>query len=282
MLGDIVDVVGPLLGAALVVAVLRDVFHTLFHPGGHGSLSSVLGRATFTLARRLGRWATLVAGPTAVLLTTVAWLLLLVVGFAGLLLPLVPQDLAYGSGSPRGPALLDALYLSAISVSTLGLGDVVVQEPWLRWASPLEALLGFAVLTAAITWVTQIYPALGRRRALALDVWLATRGASQVAGHHGEQHGEHHDQDVLHAWARALVTVVVDLNQNHETWWFRESDERMSLGPALRTLDAVAETHLDTRGGRHLRRAVDLARETVHAQFGDSVRGSGRDRGQVQ
>lgn len=42
--------------------------------------------------------------------------------------------------------------------------------------SALQTLLGFALLTAVISWLLQVYPALGRRRALArqLSIMAAT------------------------------------------------------------------------------------------------------------
>jgi len=39
----------------------------------------------------------------------------------------------------------------------------------------VQALLGFVLLTAAVTWVLQIYPALTRRRALAIRLSLLRR-----------------------------------------------------------------------------------------------------------
>ena len=46
------DVVIAVVGALLVLLALRDVFHTLFHPGDHGAFS-----ARICAALRCGRWA---------------------------------------------------------------------------------------------------------------------------------------------------------------------------------------------------------------------------------
>nr|WP_281360133.1 potassium channel family protein [Isoptericola halotolerans] len=61
-------------------------------------------------------------------------------------------------------AVVDALYLSLVSLTTVGYGDITPLTPWLRIAAPVEGLLGFALLTAAVSWVLQVYPALTRRR----------------------------------------------------------------------------------------------------------------------
>lgn len=253
------EVLLPLAGVLVVGLTLRDVFHTLFHPGGHGGLAAVLGRGTWSALHGLGGRAEQVAGPGAVLLTIAVWMLLIITGFTLVLLPLVPDQVTYGSGSPQGPALLDAAYVSAVTVSTLGFGDVVLQDPALRWLGPLEAVLGFGVLTAAITWITQIYPVLSRRRSLAVDIWSRTGGDGPA---------EDVDAATAAAWASQLAAVDVDLVQNTETFWFRESDPRLALLPALRRLDAVAEQHAGSAEGRHLARTLAALRETLHAQYG--------------
>ena len=59
--------------------------------------------------------------------------------------------------------LLDSLYLSLVTVAALGYGDIVPTYAWLRLVSPLEALIGCALLTAAVSWILQIHPALARK-----------------------------------------------------------------------------------------------------------------------
>ena len=253
------QVLSPVAGVLVVGLTLRDVFPTLFHPGGHGGLAASLCRGTWMLLHRLGRRTAQVAGPGGLLLTVVVWLGLIIAGFTLVLVPLVPDHVTYGQGSPQGPPLLDALYVSAVTVSTLGFGDVVLQDTALRWLGPLEALLGFAVLTAAITWITQIYPVLSRRRSLALDVWARTGGDGPR---------EEVDASTAAAWATQLAAVDVDLVQNTETYWFRESDQRLALSPAMRRLARVAAQHSDRAEGRHLDRALEVLRETLRSQYG--------------
>ncbi|MCM9083092.1 potassium channel family protein [Streptomyces spororaveus] len=62
----------------------------------------------------------------------------------------------------------DALYISLVNISTLGLGDIAPTEGWLRILAPLEAFVGFALLTATVSWTLGIYPAPASRRAPAL------------------------------------------------------------------------------------------------------------------
>lgn len=71
--------------------------------------------------------------------------------------------------------LVDAPYLSLVTVATLGFIDIVATAPLLRL---LIALIGFALLTGAVTWMRQIYPALTRRRVLPLR--LATQAKAHT------------------------------------------------------------------------------------------------------
>lgn len=63
-----------LVGGVLVAMVLRDVFHTLWHPAGHGSLSRTVMRLVWRTYRRCagGRLMGL-AGPSAMVAVMGAW-----------------------------------------------------------------------------------------------------------------------------------------------------------------------------------------------------------------
>lgn len=158
-------------GAALVLVVVRDIFHTLGHPEGQGSLSQLVLSTIWRLSRRRGGRGRLarLAGPLALLAVIVVWGAFAVIGWALLFWPSVPEGFRYASGASAGTNhLLDALYISMVTMSTLGFGDITPTAGWLRIATPLEALFGFALLTVAVSWVLQIYPALTRRRVLAI------------------------------------------------------------------------------------------------------------------
>ena len=68
---------------------------------------------------------------------------------------MAPRGLPRGVGSRprRAGGFLDALYVSFVTLVTLGYGDLAPASGWLRVVAPAEALLGFVILTGAITWV---------------------------------------------------------------------------------------------------------------------------------
>lgn len=257
--------VSVIAGAALVLLALRDVFHTLFHPGDHGAFSAKICAGLWAVGSRAGRRARLLAGPSAVAATIVVWVAMLVVGFALVYLPWLPDGATYGHGVPSTGGVEDALYLSSVALATLGLGDIVLTQPWVRLLTPLQGLLGFGVLTAAIGWVSQIYPALARRRSLALEVDSALRVADPA---------EVTDEQ-LRDWSASLSGVTVDLVQNSETFYFLESDPRLGLGRLVAGLDSVVSALGDPGGdarrsvaSRTLDEALDQLASVLAAQFG--------------
>lgn len=234
-----------LLGGLLVFLVLRDIFHTLLHPGGHGQLSRAVMRGMWRVARRTGRVGMGLAGPLTMLAVIGTWLTLMVLGWALVYLPHLPGSFSYAPGldpTVRSP-VADALYLALVVGATLGFGDLVPQPGWLRVVTPLQAFMGFALFTASVTWILQIYPALGRRRALAVRLRLLTDQQDVASAL---------PASVLHGLAAELVAVRVDLEQYTETYYFHDGPST-SLARVLPATVALAEA---TAGAAEPGRAV--------------------------
>jgi hypothetical protein len=166
-------------------------------------------------------------------------------------------------GATRG-GFLDALYLSMVTVATLGFGDIVPVGEEMRVAVPVQSLLGFVLLSAAVTWVLQIQPALTRRRALAIRLSLLRRaGAVRVLA----------EEDVpmaaglLEDLAGELVQARVDLTQYAETYYFRDGEEAASLAATIGTAAELARAATASR-------RVDLrfAGSLLDAALGDLAR----------
>ncbi len=251
-------------GLLLVALVLRDIFHTLIHPAGQGTLARVVFSGLWRLSGRLRGFAGPVAlvGPLGVVLVILVWAVLVVVGWALVYWPFLPEGFSYSLGlAPETRSrVLDAGYVSVVTMATLGFGDIVPENPWLRVAVPLEALVGFALLTAAVSWVLQVYPALARRRVLALRLESLCRA---------DPTGDwvHHDSSapagVLHTLAGEVSAVRVDLTQYAETYYFRDPGDVASLPASLSIARdlvdrAAAAPRADVRhAGRTLAAALD-------------------------
>ncbi|EFQ84193.1 hypothetical protein HMPREF0063_10909 [Aeromicrobium marinum DSM 15272] len=212
-------------------------------PRGFGTIA----RRVFVLTWRAGRGSgrrsrsTELAGPAAMVLTAATWTALVVAGFALVYLPRLPEG--FTRGPAADPGLLDAVAVSAVAVTTLGLSELTPVAGPLRIAVPAQALVGFVLLTAIISWVLQVYPALGRRRTLARRLGiLAEVGADETLAD-----GDPAVVTSLLTEIQAGVTAVeMDLMQYAETYYFREQDptvrlaEQLSVVPDL--VDAAARS----------------------------------------
>ncbi|MGY1725175.1 potassium channel family protein [Blastococcus sp. SYSU DS0533] len=267
-------------GAGIVLFAVRDMFHTIWHPSGQGTLSRLVVLMVWRGSRLLKRRAqqSSVVGPVALLGVILTWAATIVAGWTLIYWPHMTE--AFSFGSSLAPAqrsdFLDSLYLSLVTVATLGYGDIVPQQPWLRLTSPLQALIGFALLTAAVSWVLQIYPALARRRTLAIRLALLGRAAAaQLLPADSSS-----SATLLHSLAGELTQLRVDLTQYAETYYFREADAAASLPaqlPYARELARAGQesTHAELRlAGTVLAEAVQDYAHVLARQFplaGDSI-----------
>lgn len=207
------------LGVVLVLLVLLDVFHTLWHPSTSGMLSAYLGRGLWRLSHAGGRDPRPTVGPWTLVAVLAAWGALVVLGYALVYWPGMDSQFSFSSGlEPAARSdVADAVYLSLVTFATLGYGDIVPAQSWLRFVAPTQALVGFVVLSASITWVLQIYPALGRRRALALQ--LKSLG-QQSAVREVPQLDSSAAAGLLADLAASTGQVRIDLTQYPHTYYF--------------------------------------------------------------
>ena len=157
-------------GALILGFTLRETFKDLFHPTRTGALSDYYGRRFFRVLRR---WpATLsMAGPLTLVAVILSWALLQAIGFALIYLAGFPGNFEISKGPADFPhGVWAMLYFSLQVMTTLGLGDLTPKADWLRILVTLQALTGLALVTASVSWVVLLYPALGRMRTLALSI----------------------------------------------------------------------------------------------------------------
>ena len=233
---------GALLGAALILGVLREVFHTLFHPAGQGAPTIWVFKLVWAATGLLGPGARAVAGPAAMALVIVLWTLLLIVGWALVYWVGMPGSFIFAS--PIDPAsrggLDDALYLSAVTQATLGYGDIAPESTVLRALAPLQALLGFAVFTAAVSWVLSVYPALQRQRATASLAHALRTAHGRAPAPEDRPAAEERATRRLERLADAVSATRVDFVQFPSTFYFAAPETTLSLAEALPHLHRAA------------------------------------------
>ncbi|WP_128378744.1 potassium channel family protein [Streptomyces cavernae] len=252
-----------LVGVGLVMAVLRDLFHTLWHPTRHGGLSRLVMTVLWKLAKRfrVRRRVVGLVGPLSMVTVVGMWAAIVILGWSIVYWPHMPGAFTFSPGSKAAqePPLLDSVYLSLVMVATLGLGDIAPGEGWLRLVSPLEALIGFALLTATVSWVLEIYPALSRRRALAIRLALlrdsepTTQQIDSCAG-----------AVMLDSLATEVVRVRIDFTQYAEAYYFHDGEDDASFAAMVGYAATLAQ-----RGQAARRQDVRLAGDLLGGALED-------------
>lgn len=232
-----------LLGGVLVAIALRDIWVTLFRPTTEGNLSHHVARGVWQVFRATARrpeWLRH-AAPAAMPTVITTWALLLTLGWALIFWARMPEAFATDPGASLGEnAFGEALYLSMVTLSTLGYGDITPTVGYLRLLAPVETAIGFVLLTASISWVLSIYPALTRQRALAQQISLL-REAEAKTGMDPFARAPETAERALAAFCAQVSVVRCDFDQFPVTYYFYDVDERFALPVALPHLLDIAE-----------------------------------------
>ncbi len=252
-------------GVALIVLVIHDLFTVLFRPGAESWLSAAIARAIWTLVRLVGgrnREVVALAGPLAVAAVICCWAFALVLGWALIYLPHYPQEYVVAEGTAPHDALVGALHASLTTVTTLGSANVLPRPAWLQLLSPVEALMGFGMLTAAVSWLLQIYPVLSRRRALAYEIHLLADTERRLQLDVPQLDVSVAAQLYADLTSR-LIAVERDLVKFPITYYFAETDARFALAAAMPVLAQIAERGAAAENPDAVRLRAEMLREAV-------------------
>lgn len=261
------------LGFTLILVALTDMWITLFNPGERGRLSQLLMRGVWRALHFVSHGVPSVAvtaGGATVFSVIVAWLLLLLFGWALVYWPRLPEAFVFAPGlnPEQQDNFINALYLSVVSLSTVGYGNISAQSGWLQLFTASEAIVGFVLLTVSISWVLSLYAPLGRRRqlvrqavALQHDDVRAFEGSPRLLA------------STLASLTQRVVALRVDLSEHTAIYYFKEPHSERSLSESMRLLDELARRHADAAddnvrfNARLLGHALDDWSSVVRAQF---------------
>jgi hypothetical protein len=153
-----------------------------------------------------------------------------------------------------------------VTLATLGYGKITPTSDWLRVLAPIEALIGFGILTAAISWVLLIYPVLSHRRSVAREVTLLRESEQdEDAGTAIERVSPEELTRILGELASRIVVVEGDLVQFPIAYYFHDGEERDALPMALPYLLHLAER----ANGKEFPPEVRLQARVLRGTIGD-------------
>ncbi|MFL5616112.1 MAG: potassium channel family protein [Gemmatimonadaceae bacterium] len=224
-------------GAAIVGLVLWEVFHDLFHPAGRAALTAAVGRAYFAMLRGK-RYRLSLAGPLVLVTVILLWVAGLVAGFALIYLPFFPDGFRTSAGviPPAVNPVMTTLYISAETLTTLGYGDLPPHDVGLRVIATMEGLVGFALVTASVSEIVLIYPALTRMRHLALGVSHVVRGEA----YSGVRLADTGSDVILSGLASGVTHARIDLIHFPVIYFFAPQSEDASIARWTRALARFA------------------------------------------
>lgn len=162
-------VIEIVLGAAIVISVLFDVFQSIVTPrpvGGSLRVSrylvawlwSVCRWLSYRIANTRRREGLLGSfGPLSVMASLAAWVVLLVVGY-GLVLDALRDEVR-----PPPGGLGTSIYLAGTSLLTIGFGDYVATQPAARFVTLAAGATGLGVFALVVTFLFSLTAAFQRR-----------------------------------------------------------------------------------------------------------------------
>jgi hypothetical protein len=258
-------------GICVAVLAIREVFRDLFHPTESGSLSDYIGRTIFKLLRHRPSMLSL-AGPLSLVTVIMSWALLQATGFALIYRAAYPDGFQMANGDrPRaGHDFLQVLYFSLEAMTTMGTADLLPRSEWLRLVVAFQALTGFALLTASVSWIVLLYPALARLRTLARRTSILINASNKT----GIDIFSGDIEYLLGELALDLIRSRVDFIYFPIIYYFHSGRGRSSLSrwlPDLLSLaDAAAKPDAPERvrlASATLQAALDDLAELLREQF---------------
>ncbi|MBC8136467.1 MAG: two pore domain potassium channel family protein [Fibrella sp.] len=172
-------------GALIILVVLYDTFETMILPrsGGTGlRLTRFYFGFTWAICRffatRLkytnpARHSLLgVYGPLALMFLIVLWANLLILGFALLLFGFDSAPAVPAGGHPTNFG--DNLYMSGVTIFTLGFGDKTPANAATKTLCVMEAGVGFGLLATVIGYLPTLYQTFARRETTVLRLYVRT------------------------------------------------------------------------------------------------------------
>jgi hypothetical protein len=173
------DAASQVLGAALMLLTLIDVFMTVLYARAHGGvIAHTVSKVVWRVFRGVGRLAgkheadvLAFCGPAVLVMLLLSWALMLMLGAALIIWPELPNGIHASSGeTPRD--FVTALFAAGNSLSIVGAGAYLPHTTAMRALYLFNSIAGASVLSMTLTYLMQVYTALLQRNSFAFSLHL--------------------------------------------------------------------------------------------------------------
>ncbi|MGI4756792.1 MAG: hypothetical protein ACRYGF_08080 [Janthinobacterium lividum] len=171
--------------------------------------------------------------------TILCWVILLAAGFALVFCGLSMQGLIMFQGPPASSpwiSLFRSIYLSFGALDTFQTFDAELRPDWLRLLITIEGLIGLSMITASVSWLVLLYPALARTRFFAKRISLLRKAEERVQ----LSLVEHLGVRVLTELAVGVIQLRLDFILFPILFNFYASDQSASIAFTLPELSRIA------------------------------------------
>lgn len=226
---------------------------TILYYEGSGFISNAVQRFSWLLMRRAGRLVSPVvryqffsfAAPLLIIITVVFWIGIEIIGFGLIYTAGMIGGNNFLGGTDLHP-LLRGLYLSSVTLPTLGFGDITPATWFYQMVSAVEALTGFALMTLSLSYILNIYRVIQQFRVLAAELFheTADTGDAMVLIRH---HWDSRLPLYIDSYFRHIEYVLLDWYENlHQypiAYYYYSSRTHLSIPFAFRTLGKTISAH---------------------------------------
>lgn len=165
------------LGALLMIVTVVDFIYTTLSSNGSGKITSWFNSWMGHFLVPPSDWMRVWLGAIHLVYTMLVWISLLLV--AGFLVYMTHEDWVVNSSTKVAATLPQRAYVTAFVFSTLGTGDYVPGTNFSRYFTAFYSILGFGVLTTAITYIINVMTAANNKKAFA--AYVSSMGHSPMA-----------------------------------------------------------------------------------------------------
>ena len=241
------ETVWLVLGIVILGLVLLDVFLTALNYDESGFIAGPLASGQWRLLRRVTRrmsrrWRPLALRQVTglqIMITVIAWLFGVILGFGLIYYGQMTKTAFSVSGTGASLDFFNAMYFSAAQLSTVGGSSLTAETDVLRFLSIAETLTGVVLVSLILTFLLGVYDVIRDLRALSAQFFSAERGAGSAVASLAPyfQQGQPTGLDGhLDGIASTFSSYTDGIRLHHAAYYFQSGRDQFALPYAIRML----------------------------------------------